>query len=184
MTLNYSSCNWYHTMPMHGLEKWRGVLCTVTVTELDPKLDASELKVSHFRQWKCQYQTFQKPTIYRTIESFRLKKTSRIKSHHQPIPTMSIKPRHSVPHLPLPWTPSGTAPPPLPWAAVPVPNHSLGKDIFSNIQHNLPWQNFMPLPLILLLVTSVILKDLLMQERSRTSLPVLFRGYETWWHFD
>ena len=33
-----------------GLEKWRGVLFTVTVTELDPKLDASELKVSHFRQ--------------------------------------------------------------------------------------------------------------------------------------
>jgi len=39
-------------------------------------------------------------------------------------------------------TPAGTAPPPPPWAAVPLPDHSFGEEIFPNIQHEPPLVQF------------------------------------------
>ena len=77
--------------------------------------------------WEDSYQTCLThfDIQYRTIESLRLEKTSKIiKSNHQRNTTMPAEPCPELPYLPFFWTPSGTVTPLLPWAAW-LPNFAI-----------------------------------------------------------
>ena len=79
-------------------------------------------------------------SFVKIMESLRLEKTSKTtKSNRQPITTTPAKPCPEVPYLCIFWTPPGMVTPPLPWALpVPLPDHSLNKEVFPNIQSEPP----------------------------------------------
>ena len=71
---------------------------------------------------------------HKTIESFRLEKTSEITQSNPSPPHRAHCPHPSVPHPHGSGTPPRMVTPPPPWAAVPLQHRSFGEEMFPKIQ--------------------------------------------------